>query len=62
MVATAEKDGKVARIWEWGFFWVIRAMPKLKSFYGLYVFHYVKMPTLGDRHLEILTLMHFGTP
>ena len=35
MVATAEKDGKVAQIGGWGGGWVIRAMPELKSFYGL---------------------------
>ena len=39
MVATLVKDGKVARIGVGGFFfWVIQAMPELKSFYGLNVF------------------------
>ena len=34
MVATAEKDGKVARIGGWGNVWVIWAMPEFKRFFN----------------------------
>ena len=43
-----EKVGKVARIGGWGFFfWVIRAMPELKSFFCFDVFPKTQLFEMG---------------